>query len=151
MTTLYTIGYEGTGIDRFVARLHEAGVKVLADVRALPLSRKKGFSKNVLRSRLEKEGIAYLHFKALGTPKPGREAARAGRYEEFSDLYHSHLKSVEAQVELESLGLRASEAPTCLLCFERDPALCHRSIIAARLRRRGLEVVDLYPQAEVRA
>jgi len=144
MRTLFTIGYEGADIGRVVARLHEAGVKVIADVRALPLSRKKGFSKNVLRSRLEKEGIAYLHFKALGTPKPGREAARAGRYEEFSALYHSHLKSVEAEVELESLSLRASETPTCLLCFERDPALCHRSIIAARLRKRGWEIVDLF-------
>ena len=111
--------------------------------RASPL-RKKGFSKNVLKSRLEKEGIAYLHFKALGTPKPGRDAARAGRYEEFIRLFHSHLKSVEAQVELESLMLSASKTPTCLLCFERDPALCHRSILAARLEARGLDVVDLF-------
>ena len=98
----------------------------------------------MLRSRLEKEGIAYLHFKALGTPKPGRDAARAGRHGEFSEIYHSHLKSVEAQAELEALALRGGESPTCLLCFERDPALCHRSIIAARLRKRGLKVVDLY-------
>jgi len=144
MHTLFTIGYEATDIGRFIARLHKARVKVVADVRALPLSRKKGFSKTALKDRLAKEGIAYVHFKQLGTPKPGRDAARAGRYEEFSALYHSHLKSVEAQAELESLGLIANEAPTCLLCFERDPALCHRSIIAARLRTRGLEVVDLY-------
>ena len=45
MGTLFTIGYEGTDIGRVVARLHEAGVKVIADVRALPLSRKKVFQK----------------------------------------------------------------------------------------------------------
>jgi len=144
MHILFTIGYEGTNIHHFIARLHAAGIKVVADVRALPLSRKKGFSKLALKGRLAKEGIAYVHFKQLGTPKLGRDAARAGRYEEFSALYHSHLKSVEAQAELESLGFIANEAPTCLLCFERDPALCHRSIIAARLRTRGMEVVDLY-------
>jgi uncharacterized protein (DUF488 family) len=51
MTTLYTIGYEGTDIDRFVATLKAVGVQLLADVRALPLSRKRGFSKNGAASK----------------------------------------------------------------------------------------------------
>ena len=77
MTTVYTLGYEGTDIDKVVATLQAVGVKVLADVRAVALSRKKGFSKNALRTRLEAEGIAYVHLVELGDPKPGREAARA--------------------------------------------------------------------------
>ena len=69
MTTLYTIGYEGTDIDRFVATLKAVGVYLLADVRALPLSRKKGFSKNGLRVRIEREGMEYVHLGALGALK----------------------------------------------------------------------------------
>ena len=75
MSVVYTIGYEGTDIDRFVATLKAVGVRRLADVRALPLSRKKGFSKNKLAERLQTEGIDYLPFRQLGDPKPGRDAA----------------------------------------------------------------------------
>jgi uncharacterized protein (DUF488 family) len=77
MTTVYTIGYEGTDIDKMLATLKAVGVDVLADVRAVALSRKKGFSKTALRTRLEAEGIAYAHFVELGDPKAGRGAARA--------------------------------------------------------------------------
>ena len=79
MSVIYTIGYEGTDIDRFVASLKAAGVKRIADVRAVPISRKRGFSKKRLSARLKLEGIDYLHFIGLGDPKPGREAARIGQ------------------------------------------------------------------------
>jgi uncharacterized protein (DUF488 family) len=81
MTTPYTIGYEGTDIDRFVETLKVNGVELLADVRALPLSRKEGFSRSKLRQRVESECIAYLHLEALGDPKEGRDAARKRRFE----------------------------------------------------------------------
>jgi uncharacterized protein (DUF488 family) len=45
MTQIYTIGYEGTDIERFVRTLKIVGVEQPVDVRAVPLSRKKGFSK----------------------------------------------------------------------------------------------------------
>lgn len=60
MKTVYTIGYEGTDIERFVKTLTAVGVEAVADVRAVPLSRKKGFSKNSLREHLESAGIKYL-------------------------------------------------------------------------------------------
>ena len=66
MSVIYTIGYEGTDIDRCVATLKAVGVTVLADVRAVAVSRKKGFSKNGLRERLEAEGITYVHLVELG-------------------------------------------------------------------------------------
>ncbi len=78
MSVVYTIGYEGTDIDRFVATLKAVGVRRLADVRALALSRKKGFSKRSLAARLKAEGIDHIHLVGLGDPKTGREAARAG-------------------------------------------------------------------------
>jgi uncharacterized protein (DUF488 family) len=133
MTTLYTIGYEGADIDHFVATLQAVGVRLLADVRALPLSRKKGFSKRKLRDRIEQEGIQYVHLRALGDPKPGRDAARAGRLDQFRKIYSTHLAQVVAQNSLRELATLAKKQATCLMCFERDPTDCHRLIIASEL------------------
>jgi uncharacterized protein (DUF488 family) len=144
MLVLYTIGYEGTDIERFVSTLNAARVQRLADVRAVPLSRKNGFSKRSLSARLEAEGIEYLPFQPLGDPKAGRDAARAGRYDLFRAIYSEHLDSVEAKSALKTLVAVAEEKATCLLCFERDPATCHRSIVAQQLTDYGFEVFDLF-------
>lgn len=144
MSVIYTIGYEGTDIDRFVATLKAAGVKRVADVRAIPLSRKKGFSKKKLCARLEAEGIDYSHYGSLGDPKPGRDAARAGQYSRFRAIYAQQLDSEDAQASLRELLDVAWDKLTCLLCFERDPATCHRSIVAEEMACSGFEVFDLY-------
>ncbi len=133
MTTVYTIGYEGTDIDRFIATLKAVDVSLLADVRALPLSRKKGFSKNRLRERIEQEGMRYVHLGALGDPKIGREAARAGRYDDFRKIYHKHLSQAEPQQALKELAALARTNAACLMCFEREPVECHRLIVASQL------------------
>lgn len=144
MNTVYTIGYEQTDIDRFIATLKAVRVRVLADVRALPLSRKKGFSKKSLKARLESEGISYLHFVDLGNTKSGREAARAGHYGEFRKIYSRHLATARAQNALVTLMDVARDDATCLLCFERDPTVCHRSIVGEWLKTAGVDVFDLY-------
>jgi hypothetical protein len=145
MSVIYTIGYEGTDIDRFMATLKAVGIERVADVRAVALSRKKGFSKKSLSSRLEAEGIEYLHFIDLGDPKPGRNAARAGLYDEFRAIYSAHLDSDGAQSSLKELVAVAGEKPTCLLCFERDPETCHRSIVAREMSQSAeFGVFDLY-------
>jgi len=144
MTTVYTIGYEGTDIDKMLATLKTIGVEVLADVRAVALSRKKGFSKKALKARLEAEGIAYSHFVELGDPKPGREAARAGLFDKFQRIYSTHLHCAEAKAALEALEETARRASICMMCFERDPTTCHRTIVADRLKARGIEVIDLF-------
>ncbi len=142
MTQIYTIGYEGTDIERFVRTLKIVGVEQLVDVRAVPISRKKGFSKSRLREHLEAEGIRYVHLVALGDPKDGREAARAGRYDVFRRIYSKHLSSDVAQNELRNLASLIVIKPTCLMCFERDPAECHRSIVASELS--STETLHLY-------
>ena len=76
---IFTIGYEGATMDDFLSALKQAGVERVIDVRALPLSRRPGFSKTPLQNALAEAGIEYVHLKALGTPAEGRNAARAGR------------------------------------------------------------------------
>jgi uncharacterized protein (DUF488 family) len=142
---VFTIGYEGADPDRFMAALKGAGVEVLADVRAVALSRKRGFSKGALREALESEGLGYEHFIALGTPKAGREAARAGDAGLMKRIYCEEvLATPTAAAALDALTELARQKPVCLLCFERDPATCHRRIVAERLAARGLTSVDLF-------
>ena len=69
---IFTIGYEGSIQADVIAALSAAGVEQVIDVRAVPLSRKPGFSKNVLKAGLAEAGIGYVHLKALGTPPAGR-------------------------------------------------------------------------------
>ena len=141
---IFTIGYEGADASRFLATLKQEGVATLADVRAVALSRKRGFSKSALRDALAGQGIGYEHFITLGTPKEGRQAARAGDAELMRRIYCDEVLATEpAQEVLRDLEALAQAQPVCLLCFERDPAHCHRRILAQRLGERGFETVDL--------
>jgi uncharacterized protein (DUF488 family) len=142
--SFYTIGYEGSQVETFVATLHRAGVATLIDVRDLPLSRKPGFSKSALAANLEASGITYVHLKGLGDPKPGREAARAGEYAEFRRIFGRHMKTEFAQRDLARAAELVREQPCCLMCFEQDHCNCHRSIVADRLvRQTGLQLLHL--------
>jgi uncharacterized protein (DUF488 family) len=141
---VFTIGYEGADVDRFLTTLKDAGVEVLADVRAVALSRKRGFSKSALRDALANQDIGYEHFIKLGTPKAGRQAARAGDGELMRRIYCDEvLATEEAQEAFLNLEALAASRPICLLCFERDPTNCHRRVLAQRLEGLGFKVVDL--------
>lgn len=126
---IFTIGYEGTTVPEFIATLKNAGIERLIDVRALPLSRRPGFSKSTLRTALEKVGIEYVHLKALGTPAEGRAAARAGRHDELKRIYTGQLELPEAMAQSAQMLELAREKPSALLCLERAPAHCHRSLL----------------------
>jgi uncharacterized protein (DUF488 family) len=143
---LRTIGYESATQAAVIAALTAAGVEVLIDVRAVPSSRRAGFSKRLLAASLAEAGIDYVHLRALGTPKPGRQAARAGRHAEMVAIYEAHLADPQAQFELaEALDI-ARQRPAALLCYEADAAHCHRRIVAERLTDAfGFEVEDLQP------
>ncbi len=140
----FTIGYEGTTVADFLAALKAAGVTRLVDIRALPLSRRPGFSKSPLRAALAEAGIEYAHLRALGTPAAGREAARKGRQAELERIYREQLELPEAMAASAQLRELAVEAPTALLCFEREPAGCHRSLWL-RWEAPDAEVIDLFP------
>src|SRR5574337_1560309 len=100
MKKLYTLGYEHAAIEDFIATLKAACIERIIDVRELPVSRRKGFSKNVLQAILEANDIAYVHLKGLGDPKEGREAARAGDQEKFTQIFTQHMKSAQAVADL---------------------------------------------------
>lgn len=142
---LFTIGYQGTTQAELVATLKAAGVEQVIDVRAVPLSRKPGFSKNVLAAGLKEAGIGYVHLKALGTPPAGREAAHRGDHATLARIYAGQLDLPEAIVQAAEMRALAAAKPSALLCFERDPAECHRSLLIAAVAS-DAEVVDLFAQ-----
>ena len=141
---IFTIGYEGTTMGEFIAALKSAGVERVIDVRALPLSRRPGFSKSPLRAALDEAGIEYVHLKALGTPAEGRSAARAGRHENLKRIYSGQLELPEAIVQAEQMRELAAEKPSALLCYEREPAECHRSLLLAAVAG-DAAVTHLFP------
>jgi uncharacterized protein (DUF488 family) len=140
---IFTIGYEGTTVPEFIAALQSAGVQRVIDVRALPLSRRPGFSKSPLKAALAEAGIEYVHLKALGTPSEGRTAARAGRHADMARIYAGQLELPEAMAQSAQMLELAREKPSALLCMEREPAHCHRTLLLNAVAA-DADVVDLF-------
>jgi uncharacterized protein (DUF488 family) len=140
---IFTIGYEGTTVPEFIAALQSAGVQRVIDIRALPLSRRPGFSKSPLKAALAEAGIEYVHLKALGTPSEGRIAARAGRHADMARIYGGQLELPEAIAQSAQMLELAREKPSALLCMEREPAHCHRTLLLNAVAA-DADVVDLF-------
>lgn len=126
---IYTVGYEGLSTEGFIARLKDARVHTLVDIRELPLSRKAGFSKTALSALLARQGIAYAHMPALGCPKPIRDRYKIdGDWKRYTADFTRYLATQQAPVaELAKIGQATAIA---LMCFEADFARCHRSFVA---------------------
>ena len=140
---IWTIGYEGATMDEFLRALTQAGVERVIDVRALPLSRRPGFSKSSLAASLKEAGIDYVHLKALGTPKAGRDAAKKGDRATLEAVYDVQLELPEAQAQAAEMRRLAKEKRSALLCYERDPGCCHRTLLRDA-EGEGAEVINLF-------
>jgi uncharacterized protein (DUF488 family) len=148
---VFTIGYEQSTAAAFFDALKQANAGLVVDVRAVAASRRPGFSKRQLAAGLDEHGIGYVHLQKLGTPKEGRLAARSGHTAEMLRIYERHLETPEAQHQLDELVALAkalqerSGRPLCLLCYERDPAHCHRQRLADDLQARlGIKIKHLF-------
>lgn len=134
--SLYTIGYEGISIQDFVDILVNHGIKILVDVRELPLSRKQGFSKTKLSDKLQETGVDYYHARPLGAPKSIRNALRVnGDWKAYKESYVDVLNN-QAD-ELSAVAHIAQERRTVLMCFEHNYQECHRSLIVEKLVQNG--------------
>ena len=137
---LYTFGYEGLTIEAFIERLKQARVQLIVDVRELPLSRKKGFSKTAFREALAAAGIAYEHRPALGCPKPVRDHYKAdGDWSAYTRGFLAHLATKKA--EIASLTKTTQTQTACLVCFEADFGSCHRTYVARAANQTGAPAV----------
>ena len=140
---IWTIGYEKQRIDRFIATLQAAGIRRVVDVRDVAWSHNPSYAKKKLEASLNKAAIAYTHLQALGNPKAGREAFKAGETDEFHDVFGARLVGDEAQAALVQLKQFAEFEKTCMMCLESEPERCHRLLICEALQRDGVEIRHL--------
>lgn len=158
--SLVTIGVYGFSADSFLAALHGAGVGLMLDVRQRRGVRGAEYAwanSARLQGALARAGIAYEHHRELAPTTELRqlqyaEDARQGvgkrsRAELAPEYVRRYTAEILDPADLEHLAdSLPADSRSALLCVERDPEACHRSLIAARLAdRRGLDVVDLQP------
>ena len=90
---LYTIGYESKSIDDLISQLKSHDISILVDVREIPISRKKGFSKTVFSEYLSQNGIEYIHLKKLGGPKNIRKELKQNK--DYFSFFEKHLEYIQ--------------------------------------------------------
>jgi uncharacterized protein (DUF488 family) len=126
---IFTIGYEGLDIERFIDLLAKQGVETVVDIRELPLSRKPGFSKRALQAELNASGREYVHLVELGCPRDVRDQYKEdGNWKNYTKGFLKHLKGQQESVA--ELAALATSTSCALLCYEADPNYCHRSMVA---------------------
>jgi len=145
---IFTIGYEGLDQRVFLALLRNHHVSVVADVRHLPLSRKKGFSKTALNNTLKENKIEYLNFPELGTSKEMRNFLKTtGDYTYFFKEYKKVIEGKNDSIDEINDMIKNGEQ-VALLCFERDAQKCHRKILADTIKLKdgnGLKIKHIEP------
>jgi uncharacterized protein (DUF488 family) len=127
---IFTIGYEKRSIDDLIWLLRTRGIERVVDVRLTPASRRPDFSKKRLSSALEAAGIAYEHRGALGNPPAIRDLYLAGDAELGHKRFREHLGN-GASAALDEFAMSLTDETVALLCLERDPYQCHRSVVAS--------------------
>jgi bifunctional DNA-binding transcriptional regulator/antitoxin component of YhaV-PrlF toxin-antitoxin module len=141
---IYTIGYEGKTIEQFIEVLQNNQIEQLIDVRQFAFSKKNGFSKGLLNYCLKDAGIIYKHFQSLGAPKTIRlELYKNMDYKTFFEEYKKHIDDPAVLENLRMIEGLANMRKTVLMCYEKDPKFCHRSIIANILSKRGWKIKHL--------
>jgi uncharacterized protein (DUF488 family) len=128
---LVTIGYSGKTLPCLVDILRRAGVNLVVDVRALPRSRKKGFSKSALSAALKEAAIEYVHLRVAGNPYRDQKSDVSKCLALYSAHVDRHPEIVEA------VDRTVDGRVAALLCFEANPRECHRSVIVDRLTARN--------------
>ena len=133
---LFTVGYEGATIETFIDNLRANNVECILDVRELPLSRKRGFSKTQLDRALNDANIRYVHLRELGTPKRVRDELKSTRdYKSFFKKMNLYLAANKDAIE-NALDYVANST-CCLMCFERLASECHRKLVARKIKAKG--------------
>ena len=143
---LWTVGHSTRPIDDFISLLEGNGIKILADVRTLPGSKRHPqFNKEALAESLSARGMRYEHFPELGgrrKPKPDSRNT-AWRNASFRG-YADHMETEEFRKGVERLLVLAGETgPAAIMCAEAVWWRCHRSLISDYLKSRGIEVIHI--------
>jgi len=138
VTTVYTIGHSTHTVERLIALVRQHGVTAVADVRSQPYSRlHPQFNREELCAALKAVGISYVF---LGKELGGR-ASDPSCYADGQVRYDRVAKSPAFEAGIERLQRGGDSYRVALLCAEKDPLNCHRTLLVARqLSKRGVAV-----------
>ena len=143
---IWTIGHSTRSIDDFVSLLKANGIKLVADVRSLPGSKRyPQFNKETLADSLGKVGICYEHFLELGGRRKAKPESKntAWRNASFRG-YADYMDTEEFDKGVKRLlDLAADAGPTAIMCAEAVWWRCHRSLISDYLKVHGIEVIHI--------
>ena len=146
MTKIWTIGHSTRTIEEFIGALHANGIKLVADVRLLPGSKRyPQFNKEEVARSLREDGIGYEHFPELGGRRKARKDSRntAWRNESFRG-YADHMETAEFANGIARLQQMADrDGATAIMCAEAVWWKCHRSLIADYLKADGVAVIHI--------
>ena len=113
---LYTIGYESKNLDDLVSLLKSHDISTLVDVREIPISRKRGFSKTVFSEYLNKNGIEYIHLKKLGSPKIIRKELKQSK--DYISFFKKYIEYIQLQKDiLNDLYKIILNKNCCIMCY----------------------------------
>lgn len=132
---MFTIGYEGISLEKYLLKLIENGVKLLVDVRRNPLSMKFGFSKSLLQRYCHCVGIDYIHLPEVGIASEYRRNLESKEdYEHLFAFYRETTLNETRQTQIQILELLKKYQRIALTCFEADACRCHRSHLAEAIK-----------------
>ena len=139
---IYTIGYAGTKIERFVQILKDKRISVLVDVRSIPKSQYfRDFNNNLLSKTLANVGIKYENWK----DEFGARQENLSFYTDNILDYDKFARSQQFQTGISKIEeLDNKRENICLMCAEIDPVNCHRAILCGKeIFANGIEVVHI--------
>ncbi|MGZ4982750.1 MAG: DUF488 domain-containing protein [Chthoniobacterales bacterium] len=143
---IWTIGHSTRSADEFIAALTAHGIKLVADVRILPGSKRyPHFNAEQLKHSLGEHGIAYEHFRELGGRRKPRPDSKntAWRVDAFRG-YADYMETSEFADGVRRLLEMSDEiGPTAIMCAEAVWWRCHRGLISDYLKARGVEVIHI--------
>ena len=146
MPKVWSVGHGTSPVEELVAVLNEAGIKVLADVRSIPGSRRHPqFGRSALTASLAKAGIEYVHLRGLGgrrdaQPDSPHVALKVDAFRGYAD--HMATRRVRRGLRAPRGDSRARNA-TAFMCAETHWSKCHRRMLSDRLTVDGWSVVHL--------
>lgn len=127
---LYTIGYEGLSIDSFVQHLIGNNISCLVDVRKRAFSMRREFCKTNLQNALQEAGITYIRMAEVVIPSKNRkELLPLGKKDELFAWYKENILPHCSSYASHIADL-VSKENISLICYEKDPNDCHRSLFA---------------------
>ncbi|WP_321514874.1 DUF488 domain-containing protein [Marinifilum fragile] len=129
--SLFTIGYEGRSIERYLNILIQQNIKILCDVRKNPMSRKYGFAKKTLQNACESVQIKYIHLPELGIQGEKRQTLNTqSDYDKLFADYEKNILPAESKALNLIHSLVKNYGRVALTCYEESPNQCHRTRVA---------------------